>query len=330
MKFKDYYRILGVASDATDDQIKTAYRKLARKFHPDVNKDKGAQDRFIEIGEAYEALGDAQKRAAYERLRQAGFREGQEMDAPPPQARSAGGAADGGGGFGGGQYTDIDPEDFSEFFQSLFGRAGGGGARGGRRSRRSAFAERGEDVNHRLPVTLEEAYLGGQRRLQMQVPEPDAGGGLRKATRTIDVKIPAGVTDGSRVRLRGQGMPGSSPELNGDLYLEFELEPHRLFKVDGRDVHLELPVAPWEAVLGASPSVPTLGGPVTLRVPAGSRAGDKLRLRGRGLPGEPPGDQLVTLIIAVPATVSARERELYGELGKESTFDPRAGLGAAP
>jgi curved DNA-binding protein len=326
-KFRDYYRILGVAPGASADEIKAAYRKLARTYHPDVNKDKDAQARFVEIGEAYEALGDPQKRAAYDQLRQAGFKEGQEMDAPPPGAQARGGSQSFGGDFGGGHYTEVDPEAFSDFFQSLFGRAGAGG--GGRRSRRAAFEERGDDAHHQLEVTLEEAYRGGERRVQMQVPEVGPDGRLRHATRTLDVKIPAGVSDGSKIRLRGQGLPGSTPELNGDLYFEIVLAAHPLFKVDGHDVHLELPIAPWEAVLGASVSVPTLGGPVSMRIPPGSHGGDKLRLRARGLPGDTPGDEIITLAIAVPAQASERERELYRQLQQASTFDARAALGGA-
>jgi curved DNA-binding protein len=332
-KFRDYYRILGVAPEATADEIKAAYRKLARKFHPDVNKEKDAHARFVEIGEAYEALGDPQKRAAYDQLRKAGFQDGQEMDLPPPGAQARGGAGgtagfEGfGGDFGGGHYTEVDPEAFSDFFQSLFGRAQAGA--GGRRSRRAAFEERGDDVHHQLEVTLDEAYRGGARRVQLQVPELDQHGRVRHATRTLDVKIPAGVTDGAKIRLRGQGLPGSTPELNGDLYFEIALAADPRFKVDGHDVHLELPIAPWEAVLGASVSVPTLGGSVTMRIPPGSRAGDKLRLRARGLPGETPGDEIVTLAIAVPAQVSERERELWRQLQQASGFDARAGLGGA-
>jgi curved DNA-binding protein len=328
MQFKDYYRILGVAPEATADDIKAAYRKLARKYHPDVNKDKDAHARFVEIGEAYEALGDPQKRTAYDQLRAAGYREGQEIE---PQAQAAGGARAGGGfrgfdgfagDFGGGNYTEIDPEDFSDFFQSLFGRARTGTGR----SRRAAFHDRGEDVTHPLAVTLEEAYRGGERRLVMRVPERDEHGRLRYAERTIDVRIPPGVEDGTKIRLRGQGEPGAEPEQNGDLYLEVELQPHRLFKIDGRGLHLELPVAPWEAVLGAKVEVPTLGGPVTLTVPPGSQAGDKLRLRARGLPGEPPGDQIVTLRIVVPAASSEADRAVWRQLAATSRFNPRAGL----
>ena len=328
LTYKDYYRLLGVAPEASGDEIKAAYRKMARKFHPDVNKAKDAQARFIEIGEAYEALADPQKRAAYDRLRQAGYKEGQEIEpmGPPPGYGSGGGDGEG-GGFGAEHFTDVDPEAFSDFFQNLFGQSGAR-AGGRRRSSRGAYHERGEDSVHPLPITLQEAYAGGQRRLQMAMPEADAQGQLSRATRTLEVKIPAGVTQGQRIRLRGQGQPGSSPEHNGDLYLEMQIEPHPFFTLEERTVHLVLPITPWEAVLGASIAVPTLGGDVTLKIPPDSKGGDKLRLKGRGLPGTPPGDEIVTLAIVVPPTNSEREKQLYRDLGTATTFNPRSKLGA--
>jgi curved DNA-binding protein len=331
-RYKDYYRILGVTPTASADDIKAAYRKLARTYHPDVNKAADAQDRFVEIGEAYEALGDPQKRAAYDRIRQMGFSEGQEIgEMPPPGGEGGFRGGEGGNGFESGHFTEMDPEAFSEFFQSMFGHGMEGGmARGrGSRRRRSAFQERGEDVQHAIEVTLEEAYRGGERRLQMEVPEADEHGRLTRSTRTLDVRIPSGVVAGSRIRLKGQGEPGGTPDAAGDLYLEVRLQQHRLFTAEGRTIHLSLPVAPWEAVLGATIEVPTLGGPVQLKIPPGSQAGERLRLRGRGLPGEPPGDEIVTLVIAVPQHPGERERELYRQLAAASgEFHPRARLGA--
>ncbi len=332
-RYKDYYRILGVAVTASADDIKTAYRKQARIFHPDVNKSPDAHARFVEVGEAYEALGDPQKRAAYDRMRQMGFQEGQEIGEMPPPG--AGGASEGGpdgAGFGSGHFTELDPEAFSEFFQSLFGGrhhpgSQDGGGRG--RSRRSAFQERGEDISHPLEVSLEESYRGGERRLQMQVPGIDEHGRSKPTMRTLQVRIPSGVVTGTHIRLKGQGEPGSSPELAGDLYLVVQLQPHRVFTNEGRTIHLDLPVAPWEAVLGAKVEVATLGGPVQLTIPPDSVAGARLRLRGRGLPGEPPGDEIVTLVITVPSASSERERELYRQLAATSAgFHPRAQLGA--
>ena len=312
MQFKDYYRILGVRPEATPDEIKTAYRALARKYHPDVSKERDAQQRFTELGEANEALKDPAKRAAYDELRAAGFKEGQEMDAPPPRRQ-----ADHGGDAGG----DGNP-DFSDFFQSLFGRARGHGFG------RTAFHERGEDIHATFGVTLEEAYRGGERQFSLQVPALGADGTVVQEQRTITVKIPQGVANGSRMRLRGQGRPGASAELNGDLYLEIELAPHRLFRVDGRDVLLEVPLAPWEAALGAKITVPSLAGTVTATIPAGSQPLQKLRLKGLGLPGEPPGDQYLVLSLALPPTTSDKAKALYRDLGQESAFNPRTHFGA--
>lgn len=316
MKFKDYYRTLGVAPEATAEEIKTAYRKLARKYHPDVSKEPETERRFTEIGEANEVLKDPERRAAYDNLRASGLREGQEMDAPPPgQGFQRSHAGDQG-----------ESPDFSDFFQSLFGRQPpGGGRRGG--FRRSAYQERGEDIHYTFPVSLEEAYHGGDRQFQLQAPTLDEHGGIVNGLRTISVKIPKGVTHGTKMRLRGQGQPGANADSNGDLYLEIELAPHHLYRVDGRDLTLELPIAPWEAVLGAQLAVPTLGGIVTVTIPAGAQQGQKLRLKGRGLPGDPPGDQYVSLSIAVPSSVTDKVKALYRDLAKESAFNPRTKLG---
>jgi curved DNA-binding protein len=324
--YKDYYGLLGIAPEATVDEVKAAYRKAARKFHPDVNKAKDAHAKFVEIGEAYEALADPQKRAAYDRLRQAGYREGQEIEpmGPPPGYRGGSGE-DMGGGFSSEHFTDVDPEAFSDFFQSMFGQAGG--PRGRRRSSRAAYHERGEDAVHPLAVTLQEAYAGGQRRLQMEVPEVDAQGQMRHGTRTLEVKIPVGVTDGTKIRLRGQGTPGTRPDLNGDLYLEIHIEPHPFFTVEERTVHLQLPISPWEAVLGATIAVPTLGGAVSLKIPPNSKVGDKLRLKGRGLPGTPPGDEIVSLVVVVPSTTTDEEKQALKTWAAASKFNPRAPLG---
>jgi len=313
MRFKDYYAILGVPPNAGADQIRTAYRKLARAWHPDVNKAADAAGRFSEINEANEVLGDPAKRAQYDRVRAGGWQPGDEFEPPPgtrPQPRwapagEAGGEAD----------HEIDPEAFSEFFQAMFG--GGvraGGARGGGRRRR------GGDLEHPLTVTLEEAYRGAVRSIAI---EQEDGG-----RRTLKVRIPPGVVDGTRVRVRGEGGAGSAGAAAGDLYLVIRLAPHPRFQADGRDVHLDLPVAPWEAVLGATVRTPTLGGEVDLAVPPGSRDGARLRLRGRGLPGDPPGDQYVTVRIVVPAAADERQRRLWRDLAAAYPgFDARAAAG---
>lgn len=322
MKFKDYYRVVGVAPDASLDAIKNAYRTLARKLHPDVNKQADAERRFTDLGEAYEALKDPAKRAAYDQLRAGGWREGQEVDVPTSSrsfhADDAGGVGD--DGFGAG-----DAARFSAFFQSMFsGR--GQGARGG--PGRQAFPRRGEDIHHPITVSLEEAYHGGERQFQLRVPQIVASGGVVEVARTLNAKLPKGMVAGTRIRLRGQGHPGPTTEENGDLYLEVELAAHALYRVDGRDLAIDLTIAPWEAVLGAQVAVPTLDGQVTATIPPGAQAGEKLRLKGRGLPGEPPGDQYLVLRIAVPPQVSEKSKDLYRALAKEAAGELQAQVGA--
>jgi curved DNA-binding protein len=318
VKFKDYYRVIGVPPEATADEIKLAYRALARKFHPDVSKVAGAQQRFIEIGEANEVLKDPERRAAYDRLRAEGWKEGQEINAPQPardrgQRGSAAGTDDGEG------------EHFSDFFESLFGRRSHGG-RGG--FERGSFQQRGQDIHFTLPVTLEESFQGGERQLKFQVPDAEFQGAATAAPRTITVKVAKGAIQGTTMRLRGQGHPGSSADLAGDLYLQVELVPHRWYQVDGRNLSLVVPITAWEAALGAQVAVPTLGGTVTATIPPGAQGGQKLRLKGRGLPGDhpgdPAGDQYLVLNLAVPTVVSDKAKDLYRELAKESNFSPRA------
>ncbi len=313
MKYKDYYQILGVVRNASEDDIRKAYRRLARKYHPDVSKETEAEERFKEVAEAYEVLRDAQKRAAYDQLG-SNWRAGQEFRPPPGWQ---GGRASAAGGFGG---------DFSDFFESLFGNLGGlggfGGARGFQAGGRG-FPAGGSDRTVALEISLEEAYHGGQRALQLQAPEMDASGRVSTQTRTLNVRIPAGVSTGQKIRLAGQG--GGGP--GGDLYLKVTIRPHSLYQVKGRDLTLELPLAPWEAALGCKVEVPTLGGPVTLNIPANARNGQKLRLRGRGLPGQPPGDQLAVLRIVNPPADTEEARECFRRMERELPFDPRASWG---
>ena len=317
MRFKDYYETLGVSRDATQDEIKRAYRKLARKYHPDVSTEPDAEERFKEVGEAYEVLKDPEKRAAYDQLGSQ-YRAGQEFHPPPDW--------DTGFEFSGGGFTDADAAHFSDFFESLFGARGPfGGARahaGGR-----AWQMRGEDHHARIRISLEDAYHGGTRAVQLRQPQLDDQGHVVVNTRTLNVKIPKGITAGQQIRLAGQGGPGSGGGQAGDLYLEIEFEPHPLYEVDGRDVYLHLPVAPWEAALGARIQVPTLGGKVDLKVPAGSQTGKKLRLKGRGLPGRTPGDQYVVLRIVTPPARTEAARQLYQRMANEmSWFNPREEL----
>ena len=287
MQYRDYYEILGVTRGADADEIKRAYRKLARKFHPDVSKEKNAEDKFKEVQEAYEVLRDAEKRAAYDQLGR-DFRNGQQFRPPPDWSQRF--------GQGGGQrFSDLN--GFSDFFSSLFGGSGFSGA--------SAHAD--ADAGH-LDVTVEEAFSGTKRRIAINE---------QGRQRQVDVQIPAGVTDGQSLRIPGIGGRSS-------LIFKVRLRPHHLYEVTGKEIHIELPLAPWEAALGAKVAVPTLGGTVELTVPAGAQAGQKLRLRGRGIPGNPAGDQIVTLKLVAPAAHTPAAKEAYERMKRDLNFDPRA------
>jgi curved DNA-binding protein len=316
MEYRDYYQALGVSRNATADEVKKAYRKLARKYHPDVSKEPNAEEKFKQVQEAYEVLKDPEKRAAYDQLGSQ-WKQGEQFR-PPPDWGSGfefrGGAAEGPGSF---QFEfDGEGRGFSDFFSSLFG--GGAASAFGHAGR----ARGGRDHHARLAIDLEEAYHGGTRTLELKRPQVTADGHVELATHTVRVSIPTGITDGQLIRLAGQGEPAGA----GDLYLEVHIRPHRLYHLAGRDVTLTLPVAPWEAALGATVTTPTLGGPVELKIPAGSQADSKLRLRSRGLPGEPPGDQYVVLKVVLPPAQSAEARALYEQMRRELAFDPRAGL----
>lgn len=308
MQYRDYYQVMGLERGATQEEIKRSYRKLARKYHPDVSKEANAEDKFKELQEAYNVLGDAERRAAYDQLERR--RSGEEFQPPPDWGRNFESSE---------QFAGGDAE-FSDFFANLFGDASPY-ARSGARATRP-----GRDHHAHIEVTLEEAFRGGERALQLQRPALSADGRVELHTHELRVKIPAGVTQGQQIRLAGQGESGPESGHAGDLYLEVHLQPHQRYQVDGRDVTLTLPVAPWEAALGATVPVPTLGGPVELQIPAGARAGQKLRLRGRGLPGREPGDQFVVLKIVLPPAETERGRALYEQMKRELPFDPRADL----
>jgi curved DNA-binding protein len=310
MEFKDYYGIMGVARDATQDEIKRAYRKLARKYHPDVSKEPDAEARFKELGEAYEVLRDPEKRAAYDQLG-ANWKAGQEFRPPPDW--------DAGFEFSGG-YGDA--AAFSDFFESLFGRAGARRPTAG-----PGFSARGEDHHARILIDLEDAFHGATRTITLHAPQIDAQGHVRTRERTLHVRVPRGIRQGQHIRLAGQGTAGFGGGSAGDLYLDVEFKPHRQYRVEGRDLYLELPLAPWEAALGARIKVPTPEGIVDLTIPAGSTAGRKLRLKGRGIPGKPPGDLYVVLQIALPPAESENARRLYRAMEQEMAFNPRTGLG---
>ncbi|SCZ52313.1 DnaJ C-terminal domain-containing protein [Thiohalomonas denitrificans] len=324
MQYKDYYKILGVERGASQDEIKRAYRKLARKYHPDVSKEANAEERFKELGEAYEVLKDPEKRAAYDRLG-SDWQSGQ--DFRPPPGWDSGFEFSGGGFTGAGRGGE---GDFSDFFENMFGagspfgdsfRQRPGGARGGFRR------TRGEDHHAKVTIRLEDAYHGGEKLIHLDSPQVDPQGRVVTTTRSLRVRIPPGVTEGRQIRLARQGSPGMAGGEAGDLYLEVHFEPHPLYRPEGKDLHLDLPITPWEAALGAKVQVPTLGGKVGMNIPEGSRSGQKLRLRGRGMPGKPPGDQYVVLEIMTPPADTDAKREFYKKMAREMPFDPRAHLG---
>ena len=314
MEFKDYYEIMGVKRDATQDDIKRAYRKLARKYHPDVSKEARAEERFKELGEAYEVLKDPEKRAAYDQLG-SNWKSGQEFRPPPDW--------DSGFEFRGGGFTPGGSAAFSEFFESLFGRGGSPGARAGAR----AFHARGEDHHAKVLIDVEDAFHGATRVITLQVPELDAQGHVRMRERSLNVKIPKGIKPGQQIRLAGQGAPGVGQGGSGDLYLEVKFKPHALYRFEGNDLYLDLPVAPWEAALGGSAKVRTPGGVVDLTIPAGSAGGRKLRLKGRGIPASPPGDLYVVLKIVLPPADTEQAKAFYREMQDKLAFNPRVGMG---
>lgn len=300
MEYRDYYAVLGVDRKASADDIKKAYRRLARKYHPDVNSEPDAEDKFKEMGEAYEVLSDPEKRAAYDALG-ANWQDHQNFRPPPDWEQQF--------SFGGGGFTQHDG-GFSDFFETLFGN------HDFRSQGRRAGGFKGADEHARVGITLEEAF----RRDSVEITVPQPGGKQRR----LRVKIPAGVADGKRVRLKGQGGPGVGQGEPGDLFVEFRLVPHPQFRAEGRDIHYELPVTPWEAALGTDLKVPTLGGDVKLKIPPGSQPGNRLRLKGRGLPGEPNGDQIVTLQVVLPKASNAEQRAVYEKMAETMDFDPRA------
>ncbi|MFC5523696.1 DnaJ C-terminal domain-containing protein [Polaromonas jejuensis] len=327
MEFKDYYKIMGLAREATADDIKRAYRKLSRKFHPDVSKEKNAEARFKEIGEAYEVLKDPEKRAAYDQLG-ANWQAGQDFRPPPgwnAGAEHAGRGAEW-------QFTGRtdDAGDYSDFFETLF-RQGFAGAerRGG--GRRASFSAPGEDRHAKIQIDLEDAYNGATRTLSLRVPEMDDQGHVVPREHQITFTIPKGIRAGQHIRLAGQGGPGHGKGGAGDLYLEVAFNPHPLYRIDRHDVYLDLPVAPWEAALGAEVEAPTPKGAVEVKIPAGSATGRKLRLKGRGLPGSTPGDFYFVLQIVLPPGDTDSARSFYEGMARQfKSFKPRARRGAQP
>jgi curved DNA-binding protein len=308
MKYKDYYATLGVERAATAEEIKAAYRRLARKYHPDVSKETDAEDRFKEVGEAYETLRDPEKRAAYDQLGR--HTPGEDFRPPPDWQQS----------FTDGRFS-FDDVDLADLFAGLAGRA-----QGGRRGRDVPL--RGQDYEAAVRLGFEQAFGGAEIELDLVVPEYDDQGFVRRVQRKIKVRVPKGVTDGQKLRVPGKGGKGLNGGPAGDLYLDIEVQAHPLFRSDGLDLYVDLPLAPWEAVLGASVELPTPAGRVTLKVPQGTRAGQKLRLPGRGLsrPDGTAGHLFAIAQVVVPTVVDERQRELFAQLAQASTFNPRANM----
>jgi curved DNA-binding protein len=313
LEYKDYYKIMGVERTASQDEIKRAYRKLARKYHPDVSKEKNAESQFKAVGEAYEVLKDPEKRAAYDQLG-ANWQQGQEFRPPPDWGQ--------GFEFHGGGFSQADAAQFSDFFESLFGGAGFGRAH----ARAHQADMRGEDTHARVFIDLEDAYQGATRAITLHHTELGPDGRPRVSDRKLNVRIPKGIYQGQHIRLTGQGGVGIGQGKAGDLYLEVAFNPHSIYKIEGRDVYLDLAVAPWEAALGATVNTPTPGGKVELKIPAGSKSGRKMRLKGRGIPGSPAGDLYVVLQVALPPADTAEARAFYKEMEQKLAFNPRADL----
>ena len=317
MEFVDYYKVMGVAEDATADEIKLTYRKLARKYHPDVSKEADAEAKFKQVAEAYQVLKDVERRREYDELRRYGGDKHQAYTPPPGWQSTA--------GFDPGDFHAAGATGYSDFFEELFGQ--------GAYTRRSHqgeadFAARGQDLHSSLSISLSDAFHGVTLPIQLGKPTVQPDGSIRSEKRTVKVKIPKGVVDRQTIRLRGQGGPaiGSAPV--GDLYIELVFADDEVFTHDGKDISVRLPVTPWEAALGASVVVPTLGGDVNLRIPPNSASGKKFRLSGRGLPGTPPGNQFAVLEIVVPPATTEAQKDYYRQMSELWSFDPRKKTGA--
>ncbi|MBS0285873.1 MAG: DnaJ domain-containing protein [Proteobacteria bacterium] len=313
MEFKDYYAILGVTPQTPHDEMKRAYRKLARQYHPDVSKLPDAESKFKEINEAWEVLQDKDKRAQYDQIREGGFRQ--------QDFRGAKGGYE--------QTQEYSPEQaaaFNDFFQSIFGGRQDDFDFGGQAHHRH-YKSKGRDFHIKLALPLTTAYNGGVETLQLQMPTTNEQGQTQLQNKSLQVKIPAGVLSGNQIRLKDQGGKGVGGGPNGDLYIEMDIMPHPYFSLHQKDIHLTLPITPWEAALGASIVVPTLGGNVNVKIPPNSQSGKKMRLKGRGMPGEPPGDQYLIFEVQVPSANTEQSKALYEQMEKEMPFNPRIGLG---
>lgn len=314
MEFKDYYKILGVSRDATDEEIKKVFRRLARKYHPDVSKEENAEQKMQEVNEAYAVLSDPEKRAAYDQLGQGrGFQAGSDFQPPPGWDT---GFEFSGRGAGGAQAAD-----FSDFFAELFGKHMHSG------TQQTHQRMRGEDHHAKIMLDLEDAYQGARRSLTLRMPKLDNQGHTILTEHTLNVRIPKGIHAGQIIRLAGQGGPGRAGEAAGDLFLEVHFKPHSRYRIEKKDVYASLPIAPWEATLGATVQIPVPDGLVEVRIPENSQSGQKLRLKGRGIPTATPGDLFLVMEVVLPPATTQKAREFYQTMAQELAFNPRQNLG---
>ncbi len=334
VRFKDYYETLGVPRNADADTIKKAYRKLARQYHPDINKSAGAEGRFKEFSEAYEVLSDPEKRKRYDALG-ASWRNGQEFTPPPRSGRSPFESHGDAGSHRGFSFDNLG--GFSDFFEQIFGNGTGGGRRragnmggmgGAGRGTENLYNQprRGQDHEADIEISLEDAYHGVAKSLTVTGAEMDKQGGVTQHPRTVDFRIPPGTTDGTKIRLKGKGSPGHQYAPPGDLYLKIHIAPHKTYRLNGHDIEADIPLAPWEAALGATVSMPTPDGHAMLKIKPGTQSGQRLRLKGRGLPrkaGEENGDLYAVVKIVVPERLTAEEKSLFEKLASVSRFTPR-------
>lgn len=316
MQFKDYYQTLGVSRAATIDEIKKAFRKLARKYHPDVSKEADAEQRMREINEAYTVLSDPEKRTAYDQLG-SNYQPGQEFHPPP--------GWDAGFEFSSHGFSPSEAADFSDFFAELFGSMGGRHAN--YRTAGGHFQMMGEDHHAKIYLDLEDAFTGPTRTISLRTPKQDAQGRIQLITRTLNVKIPRGVYEGQIIRLAGQGAPGMGGASAGDLLLEVHFQPHPRFRVEQRNLHLTLPLAPWEAALGTVLDVNLPESNLRVRIPPGAQSGKQLRVRGKGIPGNIPGDLLLDLQVVLPPADTPKAQQVYENMAKELAFNPRHNKG---
>lgn len=314
MQYKDYYQTLGVKRDASLEEIKKAFRKLARKYHPDVSKEPDAEKRMKDVNEAYAVLSDPEKRAAYDQLGH-GYRSGQEFRPPPNW--------DAGFEFSSRGFNPAEAAEFSDFFAEFFGRMRGAYPRDGGFYSQGHFNARGEDHHAKVMLDLEDSFIGASRQIALRVPRMDTQGHVFLDDRVLNIKIPKGVYEGQIIRLAGQGAPGVDGGKSGDLLLEVCFNPHLRLRVDGRNLHLSLPVTPWEAALGATIPVNIINASFKVRIPEGTQSGRQLRLSGKGIPSSPPGDLLLDIQVVLPPANSEKAKQIYQTMAQELAFDPR-------